>query len=46
MTFDSVQYETSTRQQWQDYACGWNKSAPLTDGFVGPCELVIAGASR
>lgn len=35
MTFDSVQYKTSTRQQWQDYASGWNDWAPLLESWLG-----------
>ena len=35
MTFDSVQYKTSTRQQWQDYASGWNDWAPLLETWLG-----------
>ena len=35
MTFDSIQYKTSTRQQWQDYASGWNDWAPLLETWLG-----------
>ena len=35
MTFDSVQYKTSTRQQWQDYASGWNDWAPRLESWLG-----------
>lgn len=35
MTFDTVQYKTSTRQQWQDYASGWNDWAPLLESWLG-----------
>ncbi len=35
MTFDPVQYKTSTRQQWQDYASGWNDWAPLLETWLG-----------
>lgn len=35
MTFDPVQYKTSTRQQWQDYASGWNDWAPLLESWLG-----------
>ncbi len=83
MSFDSAQYKTTTRQQWEEYASGWNAWAPVIEkwltgathqmlgsldpgeqqsvweeietalgqfetdaGFVGPRELVIAGATR
>lgn len=35
MTFNSVLYKTSTRQQWQDYAGGWNDWAPLLETWLG-----------
>lgn len=35
MTFDPVQYKTSTRQQWQDSATGWNDWAPLLESWLG-----------
>ncbi len=31
MTFDADQYKTTTRQQWEDYAGGWNDWAPLLE---------------
>ena len=48
MTFDSVQYKTSTRQQWQDYACGWNDWAPLLESWLGEATermLDLAGVT-
>ncbi len=48
MTFDSVQYKTSTRQQWQDYASGWNDWAPLLETWLGEATermLDLAGVS-
>lgn len=48
MTFDSVQYKTSTRQQWQDYASGWNDWAPLLESWLGDATermLDLAGAT-
>ncbi len=48
MTFDSVQYKTSTRQQWQDYASGWNDWAPLLESWLGEATermLDLAGAT-
>lgn len=34
MTFDPDQYKTTTRQQWQDYASGWNAWAPLLESWL------------
>lgn len=48
MTFDSIQYKTSTRQQWQDYANGWNDWAPLLESWLGDATermLDLAGAT-
>ena len=48
MTFDAVQYKTSTRQQWQDYASGWNDWAPLLESWLGAATermLDLAGAT-
>ncbi len=35
MTFDPSQYKTTTRQQWQEYAGGWNAWAPLLESWLG-----------
>lgn len=35
MIFDAAQYKTSTRQQWQDYASGWNDWSPLLETWLG-----------
>ena len=35
MTFDAIQYKTSTRRQWQEYAAGWNDWAPLLETWLG-----------
>lgn len=48
MTFDPVQYKTSTRQQWQDYASGWNDWAPLLESWLGEATermLDLAGVT-
>lgn len=48
MAFDSVQYKTSTRQQWQDYASGWNDWAPLLESWLGEATermLDLAGVT-
>ena len=49
MTFDAEQYKTSTRQQWQDYAGGWNDWAPLLESWLGEATermLDLAGVGR
>lgn len=46
MTFDADQYKASTRQQWQDYADGWNDWSPLLESWLGPATermLDLAG---
>lgn len=45
-TFDPVQYKTTTRQQWEDAAEAWHRWGQGPDGFVGPCELLVAGGTR
>ena len=35
MTFDSAQYKITTRQQWEEYAAGWNAWAPLLETWLG-----------
>lgn len=35
MEFDADQYKTTTRQQWEDYAGGWNDWAPLLETWLG-----------
>ena len=48
MPFDPVQYKTTTRQQWQDYASGWNAWAPLLESWLGEATdrmLDLAGVT-
>ena len=48
MTFDSAQYKTTTRQQWEDYASGWNDWAPLLETWLGEATdrmLNLAGVT-
>ena len=48
MTFDSAQYKTTTRQQWQEYASGWNDWAPLLESWLGEATermLDLAGVT-
>jgi SAM-dependent methyltransferase len=35
MSFDANQYKATTRQQWQEYASGWNAWAPLLETWLG-----------
>jgi SAM-dependent methyltransferase len=49
MTFDSAQYKTTTRQQWEEYAEGWNDWAPLLETWLGAATnrmLDLAGVTR
>ncbi|MEX1162101.1 MAG: class I SAM-dependent methyltransferase [Nitriliruptor sp.] len=44
--FDADQYKLATRQQWQDYAAGWNDWAQLLESWLGPATdrmLELAG---
>lgn len=46
MTFDAERYKATTRQQWEDYAAGWNDWAPLLESWLGPATdrmLDLAG---
>jgi SAM-dependent methyltransferase len=47
MAFDPNQYKTTTRQQWEEYAGGWNRWAPLLETWLGEATermLDLAGA--
>lgn len=43
MTFSAAQYKTSTRQQWQDYASGWNDWATLLESWLGEATEQMLG---
>lgn len=48
MPFDPAQYKTTTRQQWQEYASGWNAWAPLLETWLGEATermLDLAGVA-
>ena len=48
MTFDPIHYKTTTRQQWEDYAGGWNAWTPLLETWLGNATermLDLAGVS-
>jgi ubiquinone/menaquinone biosynthesis C-methylase UbiE len=36
MSFDAVQYKTSTRQQWEDAADAWHRWGPILEDWLGP----------
>jgi ubiquinone/menaquinone biosynthesis C-methylase UbiE len=47
VAFDPNQYKMTTRQQWEDYAGGWNAWAPLLETWLGDATermLDLAGA--
>lgn len=35
MSFDAGKYKNTTRQQWEDYAEGWNAWGPLLESWLG-----------
>ncbi len=35
MTFDATRYKRTTRQQWEEYAGGWNDWSPLLESWLG-----------
>lgn len=48
MAFDPAQYKTTTRQQWQEYASGWNAWSPLLETWLGDATdrmLDLAGVT-
>ncbi|MGH2880119.1 MAG: hypothetical protein ACRDK4_11000 [Solirubrobacteraceae bacterium] len=50
--FDPVRYKETTRDQWQAATEAWEEIESALgefegeDGFVGPCELLVATAIR
>lgn len=55
MGFDPIQYKRTTRQQWDDAAdrpAVWSDIEEALarfedgDGFVGPCELLVAPGTK
>ncbi len=48
MPFNPTQYKTTTRQQWQEYASGWNAWAPLLEIWLADATermLTLAGVT-
>ncbi len=49
MAFDPDKYKNTTRQQWEDYAEGWNAWAPLLEEWLGDATqrmLDMAGVGQ
>lgn len=45
MSFDPVQYKTTTRQQWDDAADAWHRWGPTLETWLGPAtEAMLDGA--
>ena len=45
MTFDPVQYKTTTRQQWDDAAEAWHRWGPTLETWLGEAtEAMLDGA--
>ena len=46
MSFDPVQYKTTTRQQWEDAAEAWHRWGPTLETWLGEAtELMLDGAA-
>lgn len=46
MTFDPVQYKTTTRQQWEDAAEAWHRWGETLEQWLGPAtELMLDAAA-
>jgi SAM-dependent methyltransferase len=46
MTFDPVQYKSTTRQQWEDAAEAWNGWGPLLQTWLGPATEKMLDAAN
>ena len=46
MTFDPVQYKSTTRQQWEDAADAWHRWAPLLEAWLGPATEKMLEAAH
>jgi SAM-dependent methyltransferase len=46
MTFDPVQYKSTTRQQWEDAAEAWNRWGPVLETWLGPATEKMLGAAN
>src|SRR3954465_10431472 len=46
MTFDPVQYKSTTRQQWEDAAEAWNRWGPVLETWLGPATEKMLDAAN
>ncbi|WP_100500710.1 class I SAM-dependent methyltransferase [Geodermatophilus chilensis] len=46
MTFDPVQYKTTTRQQWEDAAEAWHRWGPTLETWLGPATEKMLDAAN
>ena len=46
MTFDPVQYKSTTRQQWEDAAEAWHRWAPVLETWLGPATEKMLEAAH
>lgn len=45
MSFDPVQYKTTTRQQWEDAADAWDRWGPTLETWLGPATEAMVDAA-
>jgi PPE-repeat protein len=45
MTFDPVQYKSTTRQQWEDAAEAWHRWGPTLETWLGPATEKMLDAA-
>ncbi len=45
MSFDRVQYKTTTRQQWEEAAEAWHRWGPTLEAWLGPATEVMLDAA-
>ncbi|MGH7687788.1 MAG: class I SAM-dependent methyltransferase [Candidatus Dormibacteria bacterium] len=46
ITFDAVQYKTTTRRQWEDAAPAWNRWGPTLEAWLGEATERMLDAAR
>lgn len=46
ITFDAVQYKTTTRQQWEDAAPAWDRWGPTLEAWLGEATEKMLDAAR
>jgi SAM-dependent methyltransferase len=46
MTFDPVQYKSTTRQQWEDAAEAWHRWGPTLETWLGPATEKMLDAAN